>query len=537
MYEDILLVLLAIIAFIVLVRLADRKGWIKKYGMSAYGPFLMLKTQRGKRLIDFLARPKKFWEAYAIVAKWLCLVVMFLMMALLIWEATIVPSIPAESAPSPEMILGIPGINPIIPLWYGIIGLVVAIIIHEFAHGILTRVGGMAIRSMGVIMLIIPMGAFVEPDEEALVKAERRKRMNVYAVGPATNIIVGLVCALIFSSAMMASLEPVRDNPIVISMSDDSPADMAGLKFGAQILTIDGVSITTYDDYFSFAAPDPGEKVNVTYYYEGESLTAQVTSGVVLTAVSSGYPASDGGLEAGMIIYSLNGTVIRNDDDLTSALQQTVGGQTINVTALSYDDELDQYVVDPSVSSVTLMSRRDYYQDISPGSIGDDFLEYGFMGINSAYMGAAVNTPEVILDRLATPYAGADDFNSIVTASLRYIAMPFSGLAPIQGPVADLFQAEGVWGALPADAFWILANSAYWIFWINLMVGLTNVLPAVPLDGGFLFRDGIDSLVKRFKKGASEQERAKYVGTITYMLAVFVLFLIVWQLIGPRLFG
>jgi membrane-associated protease RseP (regulator of RpoE activity) len=395
----------------------------------------------------------------------------------------------------------------------------------------------MAIRSMGVILLIIPMGAFVEPDEEALTKAEKRKRMNVYAVGPATNIIVGLVCALIFSSAMMASVEPVRDNPIIVSLSDDSPADLAGLKFGAQIMEIDGESITSYDDYFSFAAPDPGETVNVTYYYEGESLTAQVTSGVVLTAVSSGYPASDGGLETGMIIYSLNDTVIRNDDDLTSALKLTSGGDTINVTALSYDEDLAQYVIDPSVSTITLMSRLDYYQEVSPGSIDDDFLDYGFMGINSAYMGAGVNTPEVILDRLATPYEGADDIGSIVTASLRYVAMPFSGLAPIQSPVTDLFEAKGFWGALPADAFWILANSAYWIFWINLMVGLTNVLPAVPLDGGFLFRDGIDSLVKRFKKGASEKERAKYVGTITYMLAMFVLFLIVWQLIGPRLFG
>ncbi|MCG7844576.1 MAG: site-2 protease family protein [Methanomassiliicoccales archaeon] len=537
MYEDILLVLLAIIAFIVLVRLADRKGWIKKYGMSAYGPFLMLKTQRGKRFIDWLARPKKFWEAYAIVSKWLCLVVMFLMMALLIWEATIVSSIPAEAAPGPEMILGIPGINPIIPLWYGILGLVVAIFIHEFAHGILTRVGNMTIRSMGIILLIVPMGAFVEPDEEALVKTEKRKRMNVYAVGPATNIIVGLVCALVFSSAMMASLEPVRDNPIVVSVGDDSPADLAGLNFGAQIIEMGGQEITSYDDYFSFAAPDPGQTVNVTYYYKGESLTAEVTSGVVLTQVSGGYPADDAGLEAGMIIYSLNDTVIRNDNDLTSVLKLTVGGQTINVTALSYDEDLGQYVTDPLINTITLTSRRDYYQAVSPGSIGDDFLDYGFMGINSAYMGAGVNTPDVILDRLATPYEGADDFGSIVTSSLRYVAMPFSGLAPVQSSVADLFEAQGIWGALPADVFWILANSAYWIFWINLMVGLTNVLPAVPLDGGFLFRDGIDSLVKRFKKGASDEERVKYVGTITYVLAMFVLFLIVWQIIGPRLFG
>jgi membrane-associated protease RseP (regulator of RpoE activity) len=68
------------------------------------------------------------------------------------------------------------------------------------------------------------------------------------------------------------------------------------------------------------------------------------------------------------------------------------------------------------------------------------------------------------------------------------------------------------------------------------MVGLTNVLPAVPLDGGYLFRDWLDSLVLRIKRNATEKDREKYVAGITYTLALFVLFLIIWQLIGPRFF-
>jgi membrane-associated protease RseP (regulator of RpoE activity) len=537
MYESILLVLLAIVAFVFFVRLADRKGWIKKYGMKAYGPFLMWSTQRGKALIDRLASPKKFWLSYASIAKWICAVVMFLMMALLLWEATIVDQIPAENAPGLEMVLGIPGVNPIIPLWYGILGLLVAIVIHEMAHGILTRVGSMEIRSMGLLLLIVPMGAFVEPDEEALVKTDKRRRMNVYAVGPATNIIVGLVCALIFSSAMMGSVEPVRDNPIIVSVADDGPAEMAGLGFAAQIVQIEGTPINTYDDFYEFSGPDPGEKVNVSYYFEGELRTAEVFAGVLLTSVSSGYPADEAGLEAGMIIFSLNDTVIRNDGDLKEVLRSTVGGQTVNVTALIYDRDAGQYVLEPSVTSVTLMSRLAYYQEVSPGSIDDDFEDYGFMGINSAYMGAGVNEPGIILERLSTPYAGADDLNSYVTASLRYIALPFYGLAPLTSTITDLYEPQGAWSVLPDGVFWVMVNCAYWIFWINLMVGMTNVLPAVPLDGGYLFRDGLDALVKKFKKNASDEERIKYVGKITYALALFVLFLIVWQLIGPRLLG
>ena len=36
-----------------------------------------------------------------------------------------------------------------------------------------------------------------------------------------------------------------------------------------------------------------------------------------------------------------------------------------------------------------------------------------------------MNSPDIILDRLAT-HKGADDLNSYVTSSLRYIALPFT---------------------------------------------------------------------------------------------------------------
>ena len=94
---------------------------------------------------------------------------------------------------------------------------------------------------------------------------------------------------------------------------------------------------------------------------------------------------------------------------------------------------------------------------------------------------------------------------------------------------------SGIMAAIPVGLFWIVANSFYWIFWLNLMVGMTNVLPAVPLDGGYLFRDGIDSIVRKVRKNATSEEIERYVGSITYALALTVLFLIIWQLLGPRI--
>jgi membrane-associated protease RseP (regulator of RpoE activity) len=88
---------------------------------------------------------------------------------------------------------------------------------------------------------------------------------------------------------------------------------------------------------------------------------------------------------------------------------------------------------------------------------------------------------------------------------------------------------------MPDSLFWLLTNALYWIFWINLMLGLTNVLPAVPLDGGYLFRDSLDYVVEKLKKGYSKEQRDKVVASVTLAFALGVLFLIVWQLVGPAL--
>lgn len=291
-----LIAIILVIAFWAAVYILDKKGILAKHHMSAWGPFVMWRTSRGRDLIDKLSRPHRFWNAYSLVSKGIVAVIMFGMTALLLWEATLVSSIPAESAPGVDMILGIPGINPVIPLWYGILGLVVAVVIHEFAHGILTRVHGMGVKSLGIVWMVIPMGAFTEPDEEALEKTTRRKRTAVYAVGPGTNIIAALIFAVLFSSVALGSVAPAYDAPMAATIYEDSPGDIAGIPVGAQIISINGedVPINGYPDV---NAPDPNTPVTVKYYYNGEIFEKEVISGVILTTTEKGLPSGDAGLK------------------------------------------------------------------------------------------------------------------------------------------------------------------------------------------------------------------------------------------------
>jgi len=530
-----LIALIVIIAYILLVYSLHKLGFLAKHGIRLVGPIIMWRTSRGKLLIEKLSKPRRFWLVYGAFAKIICIIAMIIIMTLLIWEATIVANIPAERAPGPELLIGIPGINPIIPIGYGILGLIVAVVAHEFAHGIMTRVGNMKLKSLGLLFLVIPLGAFVEPDEEELAKTDKKKRTNVYAAGPATNIVLALICALIFSSIFVASATPVRPNPVVVNVVIDSPAEHAGLLFGAQIMKIGGVEVSNVSEVENISVPDPGEPVSVEFYYAGHIHKVNITSGVVVTQTAPGLPAAMAGIKPGMIIASINDTIVRNESDFKRALSLTKPYQTVNITLLTYFDATGTFEVFDEIKEITLESKLEYYKKMAPELIGPDFKDIGYLGVNTAYIGATLNSPDVVLKKLAHPYAGATSINGFISSTLTYISLPFLGLAPLRSPLADLFVPEGAMAFLPASTFWVIANCMYWIFWINLMVGLTNVLPAVPLDGGYLFKDWLDSFVRKLKKNATEKEREKYIAAITYTLAFLVLMLILWQIIGPRI--
>src|SRR5467141_1599833 len=221
----------------------QRRGLLEPRGLQPSpppaGPFLMWKTVRGRQLIDRLARPARFWRVFGDIAIILVALTMVGTTVLLIWEATLVQNAAIRAnPPSPEALLGLPGINPIIPLGYGILGLSVAIILHEFSHGILSRVAKINIRSLGLIFLIFPIGAFVEPDEDQLRALPRRQRARLYAVGPATNVLLAVLFATLFSMLILTSVAPVHDGVGIVGFTTTSPAGTAGMQANTVITSI-----------------------------------------------------------------------------------------------------------------------------------------------------------------------------------------------------------------------------------------------------------------------------------------------------------
>ena len=91
-----------------------------------------------------------------------------------------------------------PKVDIFIP-WYGWIILIVAAIVHEVSHGILLRKMKVKLKSMGFMFAsLLPLGAFVEPDEKAIEKKNKRDIARMYSAGPMSNVILAIIFLVLF---------------------------------------------------------------------------------------------------------------------------------------------------------------------------------------------------------------------------------------------------------------------------------------------------------------------------------------------------
>lgn len=115
-------------------------------------------------------------------------------------------------AQDPVNLLAIPGVNDFLPVAataYIILALVIATGAHELAHGITMRAADVTIEEVGIAtILVIPMAAYVLPDEEEFDNASVRSRARILSAGVFANLIVFAVTSLLF-------LLPGSGSPIV----------------------------------------------------------------------------------------------------------------------------------------------------------------------------------------------------------------------------------------------------------------------------------------------------------------------------------
>ncbi len=246
--------------------------------IKPYGPFLMLGSKKGVERIMSISR--RFPKGFLSFLIYISFISLLGTSALILYNSGLVTKLYLFSpthpnyAPSFRTIIAIPGINPFIPIKYGIIGLIIAIALHELFHGIAASKEKLKIKSVGLLFFILPIGAYVEVDEEELKRANPEKKLKVYSSGPGINLILALACLLVLAG-MASSIAPVHGIPILGTIKGTDAAKY--LKPGDILIKIDGKEVQDLNQFFKvFSQFKPGQYINVTVLRGNKELTFKI---------------------------------------------------------------------------------------------------------------------------------------------------------------------------------------------------------------------------------------------------------------------
>ncbi|HKV90200.1 MAG TPA: site-2 protease family protein, partial [Thermoplasmata archaeon] len=238
--------LAVVLAYVVVVLLLYWRGYIgPNRVLSWYGPLLMVKTQRGRAFLDRVARHRRLWTVVGDIGIVLAAVSMVTIVAVLVLDATVALRTPASAAPTPQEALGLPGINPFIPIGYGLIALIVGVVLHELMHGVIARSQNIGVKSIGMLWLVVPIGAFVEQDDAEMNAAPRRKRARVASAGVLANLVLAAIFFLLLAAVVSSSVHPTANGVGLNAVVAGTPASSIGLHPGDVIVSVNGTATAT----------------------------------------------------------------------------------------------------------------------------------------------------------------------------------------------------------------------------------------------------------------------------------------------------
>ena len=349
-------------------------------------------------------------------------------------------------------------------------------------------------------------------DEDRCFRAKSYpKRMIVVTAGPAMHFVVALVVMFAaFSVDGSAGSDRSADRAeradwTLSRVSPDSPASRAGLLPGDRLAFFDGAAPGTFDEFALRVSQLKNTPAEVVFERAGRQHTATAAVGERLTAEGA---AGIAGVIAGdriLAVQGLDGTAAPTYSHLMSVVR--LGERT------------DMTVMDARTGDVVVVHDAVVVATVDAAIASRGFLgvspEYPTRGLAPPLAAAAAVTgvarvakdvtlalPSLVTDGLGgavedlfgTPSAGTDP------ASAAELSTRFdSDVAAAAGPAA-LFEARRLAAAPPAEnrvlsvigagrlgaelAAVSPADALLLIAVVNVFLGLFNLLPLPPLDGG-----------------------------------------------------
>lgn len=215
-----------------------------------------------------------------------------------------------------------PGVIPIVPgvtvPWEVVFALIIVVVVHELAHGVLCLVENLKVKSSGLLLFgILPVGAFVEPDEKKMSGMKKILQLRILGAGSTSNALF-FVLFLLIGLALMQITPFLVEGVSVKSVFENSTA-AAMLSAGEKVFQADGKTVKTAEDLNALSAKGVA------------SLETSEGSKQIRILELEILDSSNPDLKKGERIHSVAGKPVYNLDDLRSALESNKAGQTVFV--------------------------------------------------------------------------------------------------------------------------------------------------------------------------------------------------------------
>ena len=363
--------------------------------------------------------------------------------------------------------------------------------VTEFGFGFPPRIVGVPFKGTVYSINWIPLGGFVRfvgeddpADPDSLASHSILKRVAVLGAGFFMNI---LLAAVIFTVLFMLPYDELIGGDVVITaVAPGSPAQLAGVRPGDTVLTVDGRRVLSPAELVDLVRDRLGEPIELGIRRSGAIGGLDVSPDLVpvetVTVVPRVSPPSQKVVEvvtdpaAAEVDVPSNFKLTTNPD---GSFRYERGGSEVAIV---------------SETQVSLAAARSYDPDIEVG----DTLRQGAIGV---------------MIGLANPKFGkvTDPVWRAVPNSFKaiwgFLVMNWNGLSEAVSSRSN--PGTGLIGISQATGEGVSRFGFTWVFQLtaalSVIIGVFNLLPVPPLDGGKLLFVVIE-WVRRGKRISSRRE-------------------------------
>ncbi len=331
---------------------------------------------------------------------------------------------------------------------------------------------------------------WITPSEKSFESKTLWQRFLVIFAGPLMNFILALVLYLIVG---LFVLKPNLDSSELSYVAPESPAFALGLEVGDVITSINGQSVTSWDDLSVIMASLESPIVTVAYQRGNQNFEQTTVAAVIVQSAGISNVSEDG------TRYSDDPIIGRifGRADTDSSLE--VGDEITHIiyNGISYTintwDDIVNFFIANNAGSVTIRYQRDTetiettYKLISASAL--DRLGYSNLIFQ---LGISPTSSRDLGYSLMYPLRSFSSDVMQVVNTIGLLADPNEdlGLGDLSGPI-------GIFSLVSQTTSQGLLSILSFTAFLSINIGLLNLLPIPALDGGRLVFLGIEAVTRK----------------------------------------